>query len=194
MKINKSFVFAAIGLVSILVGAFIFHRIKSYDNEFKKVQNADELVITQLKKIRVAQKAYFDVHNRYASTWDSLVYFIENDKFAVVENKEKIEMINGEEKISTVADTLELISVYDSLQSKLKLPKDKLHTIADLPQEEGQFKLYVSSRNGENYIEVTDPKPVNPRRKPNADKHFEIVMKPLRFGSKSAITTKGNWE
>ena len=42
-----------------------------------------------------------------------------------------------------------------------------------------------------NVVEVRNPKPIDPDRKESNEAN---INKPLRFGSRTSITTAGNWE
>ena len=42
-----------------------------------------------------------------------------------------------------------------------------------------------------NVVEVRNPKPFDPNRKETNEAN---INKPLRFGSRTSITTAGNWE
>jgi hypothetical protein len=64
-----------------------------------------------------------------------------------------------------------------------------------VPDSENQFKIWADKINKSgvmvDVIEVIDPAPVDPtRREDNEIKN----RKPLRFGSRTDVTTSGNWE
>ncbi|HNS13678.1 MAG TPA: hypothetical protein PKM97_13790, partial [Bacteroidia bacterium] len=74
-------------------------------------------------------------------------------------------------------------------------PDADLNRIAFKPGTETKFEIYVGKvdRNGVmvDVIEVKDPTPDNPfRSEANEAKN----RKPLRFGSKTDVSTSGNWE
>lgn len=85
-----------------------------------------------------------------------------------------------------------LISFWD-YQFNPNVDISKLGEIPYLPSE--KFDIYVGKvdKNGlkVQVIEVRDPKPVNPVRKESNDAKNR---KPLRFGSRSDVSTSGNWE
>lgn len=75
-------------------------------------------------------------------------------------------------------------------------PNIDIKTIAIVPGSGGKtFDIFVeqSERNGIKIwvIEVKDPAPINPERK---EENEAKNKKPLRFGSKTDVTTAGNWE
>jgi hypothetical protein len=180
-------VIASLGLT------FADHRVKSFDDKFQRLNYADERIIESLVRIRLAEKAFFSVNDRYTEDFDSLAFFLSSGHFYITSKVEIIHSIRpGVDSVETLIDTLDQVSVYDSLKNKLNLKKASLSTIGNLPDEEGLFDIYVNSRNGQHFIEVSDPKPINPRRKSNALE--ETALNPLKFGSKASPTTKGNWE
>src|SRR5690606_11090711 len=74
-------------------------------------------------------------------------------------------------------------------------PKVYIKSLSVIPGSGKKFDLYTAAvdRNGikVRVIEAKDPDPSNPaRREENEAKN----RKPLRFGSKTDVTTAGNWE
>ena len=89
---------------------------------FNKVKNERyKKVINRLKDIRVSQIAYKDVKGYYANNFDSLINFIDNGIFTLIEKRDssyleydrtyRIDML----KEVIVIDTLGFVSVKDSL-------------------------------------------------------------------------------
>ena len=105
----------------------IFLSYKIYDSinkpiNFNKVKyNRYYDVIDRLKEIRTAQIAYKDVNGVYSNNFDSLVNFIDNGIFTLIEKRDssyleydriyRIDML----KEVVVVDTLGFVSVKDSL-------------------------------------------------------------------------------
>ena len=105
----------------------IFFSYKIYDSinkpiNFNKVKyNRYYDVIDRLKEIRTAQIAYKDVNGVYSNNFDSLVNFIDNGIFTLIEKRDssyleydriyRIDML----KEVVVVDTLGFVSVKDSL-------------------------------------------------------------------------------
>ena len=105
----------------------IFFSYKIYDSINKPI-NFNEVkynryydVIDRLKEIRTAQIAYKDVNGVYSNNFDSLVNFIDNGIFTLIEKRDssyleydriyRIDML----KEVVVVDTLGFVSVKDSL-------------------------------------------------------------------------------
>jgi len=75
-------------------------------------------------------------------------------------------------------------------------PNANLNRLAYVPgYDDVKFEIYAAEidKNGVmvDVIEVRNPKPFNPTRDENNDAKNK---KPLRFGSKTEVTTSGNWE
>jgi hypothetical protein len=75
-------------------------------------------------------------------------------------------------------------------------PKVDIKTLAVVPGSGGKnFDIFtqVKDRNGikVSVIEVKDPAPTNPERR---EKNEAKNRKPLRFGSRTDVSTAGNWE
>lgn len=70
-----------------------------------------------------------------------------------------------------------------------------IKTLGQLPNSDKTFDIFtdVITRNGikVSVIEVKDPAPINPERK---ESNEAKNRKPLRFGSRSDVSTAGNWE
>lgn len=185
----RALVFSTLLVFSLAVAWFVGYRLKTFNERFEEIKSADNLVIEQLKKIRLAQKVYLNVNKQYAPTWDTLVEFIGNGEIPLIQTHEEvITLANGQDSISIVVDTLAIIPAYDSLNSEIGLQKSELNKISQVPISNETFTLYTAVRKGEYLIEVKDPAPINPKRQEGGK------LKPLRFGSKAAASTKGNWE
>lgn len=190
MKGFKYAVFGGLLVASVCLAYFVTSRLQASNTEYVRIKTADSKVIEQLKKIRFAQKMYLDVHLKYASTWDTLALFINEGQIPIIQNKEIVTPgPDGKDQIEVQIDTLEVVSAFDSLRDEIGLTREQMHTIGQVPLEHGQeFELYTAERKGQYLIEVKDPAPVNPKRQEGGK------LKPLRFGSKAAASTKGNWE
>ena len=115
------------GIQVVLWVLCIFFSYKIYDSISKPI-NFNQIkynryydVIDRLKEIRTAQIAYKDVNGVYSNNFDSLVKFIDNGIFTLIEKKDssyleydrvyRIDML----KEIVVIDTLGFVSVKDSL-------------------------------------------------------------------------------
>ena len=150
-----------IGIQSFLWLLIVFFSYKIYSSinspiSFNKVKNERyKKVINRLKEIRTAQIAYKDVNGIYSDNFDSLVSFIENGIFTLVEKRDssfleynrtyRIDML----KEVIVIDTLGTVSVKDSLFKD----NDDYKLMSQIPIEGVDEKFTINSQiiNKNNY-------------------------------------------
>mgnify|MGYP004398654245 CR=1 FL=1 len=150
-----------IGIQSFLWLLIVFFSYKIYTSinspiNFNKVKNERyKKVINRLKEIRTAQIAYKDVNGIYSNNFDSLVSFIENGIFTLVEKRDssfleynrtyRIDML----KEVIVIDTLGTVSVKDSLFKD----NDDYKLMSQIPIEGIDEKFTINSQiiNKNNY-------------------------------------------
>ena len=150
-----------IGIQSILWLLIAFFSYKIYTSinspiNFNKVKTERyKKVINRLKEIRKAQIAYKDVNGIYSDNFDSLVSFIENGIFTLVEKRDssfleynrtyRIDML----KEVIVIDTLGTVSVKDSLFKD----NDNYKLMSQIPVEGVDEKFTINSQiiNKNNY-------------------------------------------
>ena len=75
-------------------------------------------------------------------------------------------------------------------------PNVDVRTLGEVPGNPGvKFEIFAGKveKSGlkVDVIEVKDPKPINPERK---ESNEQKARKPLRFGSRTDVSTAGNWE
>ena len=146
---------------SILWLLIVFFSYKIYTSinspiNFNKVKTERyKKVINRLKEIRTAQIAYKDVNGIYSNNFDSLVSFIENGIFTLVEKRDssfleynrtyRIDML----KEVIVIDTLGTVSVKDSLFKD----NDNYKLMSQIPIEGIDEKFTINSQiiNKNNY-------------------------------------------
>jgi hypothetical protein len=150
-----------IGIQSFLWLLIVFFSYKIYTSinspiNFNKVKTERyKKVINRLKEIRKAQIAYKDVNGIYSNNFDSLVSFIENGIFTLVEKRDssfleynrtyRIDML----KEVIVIDTLGTVSVKDSLFKD----NDDYKLLSQIPIEGVDEKFTINSQiiNKNNY-------------------------------------------
>ena len=150
-----------IGIQSFLWLLIVFFSYKIYTSinspiNFNKVKTERyKKVINRLKEIRTAQIAYKDVNGIYSNNFDSLVSFIENGIFTLVEKRDssfleynrtyRIDML----KEVIVIDTLGTVSVKDSLFKD----NDNYKLMSQIPIEGVDEKFTINSQiiNKNNY-------------------------------------------
>lgn len=195
-------IFTVVFIVSSLILAWVlFSSIKSSIDEEERIQTLEGKIVDKLVMIRDAQDAFKSVNGQYTSDWNKLVSFIDTGKFYIIDRKEVVIPLDyGADSIYVELDTIGTMSVMDSIFSTTKYPKFKLDQLAYVPvSEEGwenvKFKMWADKidKSGVlvDVIEVWNPKPVDPTRK---DSETRNSRRPLRFGSRTSVSTAGNWE
>ncbi|NVK84427.1 MAG: hypothetical protein HWE21_08900 [Cytophagia bacterium] len=180
-------------VVAIGVGYLLYDGINKTIEEAKEIERVEQRVIAKLEKIRSAEEAYLATYGDYADTWEKLIAYVDTGKIYLITRTEEIIMkaYQEEESIFTY-DTVGIKSVKDSLFS----PNFDPRTLPELPHAPGKyFSLYAkdSVRSGVSvdYIEVVDTYPFDRTRTEDND---IAQRRPLRFGSRTDITTAGNWK
>ena len=183
---------------SVGLAYYLYYAINTTIQETKRIATMEAAIIDQLKLIREAELGYKAVHGRYTSNWDSLMHFVDSGYFYITERIETVITLDyGADSTSVQIDTLGRVQVIDSLYNAHKYPNFNL---AELPYVPGitpkiKFLIWADKIKKANLlvssVEVWNPSPINPDR----DEESEInIKKPLRFGSRTNITTAGNWE
>jgi hypothetical protein len=180
----------ALGLAFYLVNSIKF----SIDEE-ARITTAESKVINKLKLIREAQIAFQSVNGEYANDWDSLLNFIEKGEIFLIQRREETVLLDyGAEETTLYLDTLGSVSVLDSIFSPY--PDFDTQNLVFVPGYDNiKFEFWASKieKGGVevDVVEVRNPKPFDPDRK---EANEANINKPLRFGSRTNITTAGNWE
>ncbi len=195
MKRKKLYIliFAPLLLVALCILFYEGKDILDRHYEKERIAETDRKVVQKLKKIRVAQKAYYAVNGSYTDSWSELISFLSEGNFPIVQTTETIIDVSGRDSSIIKIDTLSLVPVFDSLKAELQYDKrSELAALKYVPMADTTFTMYANEfgegRSKFHVVEVADPLPYNPRRKEGGD------LSPLKFGSRSAATTKGNWE
>ena len=174
---------------------YLVNSIKYSIDEEARINAAEDKVIEKLKMIRDAQIAFQSVNGKYANEWDSLLNFVENGNIFLIQRREETVLLDyGAEETTLYLDTLDKVKVIDSLFSSI--PNFKATNLIFVPGHENvKFEIWASKieKGGVevDVVEVRNPKPFDPNRK---EANEANINKPLRFGSRTSITTAGNWE
>lgn len=181
-------------IVSIGMAYFLIDSIRQDINEEERIAAIEAGVINKLQMIRDAEIAYQSVHGNYTSDWDKLISFIDTGRIYITQRSEQIITLDyGADSVIVEIDTLGTVSVKDSLFSETKYPSFDPENLAIIPGSEGkEFELYANEINKSGVMvdvfEARDVDPVNPARR------SESGRGPLRVGSRTEVTTAGNWE
>ena len=179
-------------LVSVGLAYFLISSISHDIQEEKRISAAEEKVRDKLMMIRSAQISYQAANGQFTSDWNKLISFVDTGKIYLTERKETIIQLDyGADSVIVDIDTLGSVAVIDSLFGS----DFDARTLPNVPDSDKQFKIWADKINKSgvmvDVIEVVDPDPVDPTRKESN----EIPnRKPLRFGSRTQVTTGGNWE
>jgi hypothetical protein len=179
-------------LVSIGLAYFLVSGIANDIEQEKVIRSVEAKVINKLMQIREAQQAYRSVNGAFTSDWDKLVNFVDTGVLYITERKETVIQLDyGADSISVEIDTLGSVQVKDSLYSS-DFQVDRLPYV---PDSDKKFLIWADKINKSgvmvDVIEIVDPDPVDPTR--NEENEIKN-RKPLRFGSRTDVTTAGNWE
>ncbi|MBT7850038.1 MAG: hypothetical protein HN714_00780 [Formosa sp.] len=170
-----------------------------------------KVVIENLKDIRDSELAHRTVTGQFQANWDSLVKFIETEKFTITQRRdstiidENLTRLYGVDttKEIVIIDTLDFVSVKDSLFGA----DPRYKTMMNIPTlEDGQkfeLKAGLLEQNGVN-IPVFEASVSKKVLLFDQDKNFvdlecevksvEGVNGPsLKVGSMDEINTNGNW-
>ncbi|PIB35553.1 hypothetical protein BFP72_09195 [Reichenbachiella sp. 5M10] len=190
--ISVAFLVISLGLAYYL-GDSIY---KSID-ESNRIERGEKAIIEKLTMIREAQIAYQAVNGQYTSDWAKLKSFVDSGQFYIVNKIEHIITLDyGADSVYVEIDTIGTVMVKDSVFSKKKFPKFDLATLDKVPgSETATFDMWADEidKGGVkvDVVEVKSTAPINPARKEDNEAR---TKKPLRFGSRTNITTAGNWE
>ena len=186
------------GIVALCLSFFLYYSINTSIEESQRIAKMEARIIEQLKMIREAELSYLAVNGRYTSDWDKLLAFVDSGKFYLTEKTEYVITLDyGADSTYVEIDTLGTVSVKDSIFKKSTWPRFNLSTLPYVPGVEPPTKFDIWADKIEksgvsvNAIEVKNPKPINPIRDEESEYN---TRKPLRFGSKTSVTTAGNWE
>lgn len=177
-------------------GYALYDGINSTIEEAKKIERVESTVRAKLEMIRSAQIAYQGTFGDYADSWEKLINYVDSGKIWLIQRTEKITMLAyGAEKSEFIYDTLGFRMVRDSLFKSAQYPNFDPWALPELPHAPGKyFSLYArdSVRSGVNvdYLEVVDVFPYDRTRSEDNDIPNRRY---LRFGSRTEITTAGNW-
>ncbi len=181
-------------IVALGLAYFLIDRIKFKIDEEDRIANVERNVINKLKMIRDAQIAYRAVKGSYTSTPEKLIDFVKTGRIYITQKKEQIILLSyGRDSLVVQIDTLGTVSVMDSLFNERKYPNFDADRLLVIPGTGGkQFEMFADkiekSGVSVDVFEVRDTDPVNPSRRLNNNERA------LRVGSKTDVTTSGNWE
>ncbi len=178
--------------------------------KFNQVKNERYTkVIDRLKDIRTAQIAHKDVNGFYADNFDSLVSFIDNGIFTVIEKRDssyleynrtyRIDMLKEVE----IVDTLGFVSVKDSLFGNNESYKMMAKVPINGTDSEFSIKADIIDKNGYQVpvfeVKVKKDIVLFDQNKDLLDQENKVVSvdgvngSEIILGSMTDVSTSGNW-
>lgn len=193
MNITRIFTLVFL-LIAGSIAYYLYDRVKFSIEEEQRIAQVEAQVIGKLQFLRDAEIFYKDVNGQYTSDWNKLRSFIDTGTMYITERREITKLLDyGAEETIIEVDTLASIPVGDSLFSNPAYRKYDLNTMENVPFTNAKFELFADKidRNNQqvNVFEIKDTDPVNPARRGE-----ESIKGPLRVGSRTEVTTSGNWE
>tara|TARA_B100000927_G_scaffold2606_1_gene2020 strand:- start:39 stop:695 length:657 start_codon:yes stop_codon:yes gene_type:complete len=166
-------------------------------------------VIDRLKDIRTAQIAHKDVNGFYANNFDSLVSFIDNGIFTVIEKRDssyleynrtyRIDMLKEVE----IVDTLGFVPVKDSLFGDNESYKMMAKVPIEGTDSEFSIKADIIDKNGYQVpvfeVKVKKDIVLFDQNKDLLDQENKVISvdgvngPEIILGSMSDVSTSGNW-
>ena len=178
--------------------------------KFNKVKNERyNQVINRLKDIRNAQIAHKDVTGFYANNFDSLVSFVDNGIFTLIEKRDssyleynrlyRIDMLKEVE----IIDTLGFVSVKDSLFGQNESYKMMAKVPIQGSDSEFSIKADIIDKNGYQVpvfeVKVAKDIVLFDQNKDLLDQENKVISvdgvngREIILGSMSEVSTSGNW-
>ena len=178
--------------------------------KFNQVKNERYTkVIDRLKDIRTAQIAHKDVNGFYANNFDSLVNFIDNGIFTLIEKRDssyleynrtyRIDMLKEVE----IVDTLGFVSVKDSLFGNNESYKMMAKVPIDGTDSEFSINADIIDKNGYQVpvfeVKVRKDIVLFDQNKDLLDQENKVISvdavngPEIILGSMTDVSTSGNW-
>ncbi len=193
-------IFFASQIYSSINGPIKFNQVKN--DRYTKV-------IDRLKDIRSAQIAHKDVNGFYANNFDSLVSFIDNGIFTLIEKRDssyleynrtyRIDMLKEVE----IIDTLGFVSVKDSLFGNNESYKMMAKVPIDGTDSEFSIKADIIDKNGYQVpvfeVKVKKDIVLFDQNKDLLDQENKVISvdgvngPEIILGSMTDVSTSGNW-
>ena len=206
---KKRALFFFLWCLSIFFAAQIYSSING-PIKFNKVKNERYTqVINRLKDIRNAQIAHKDVTGFYANNFDSLVSFVDNGIFTLIEKRDssfleynrlyRIDMLKEVE----IVDTLGFVSVKDSLFGQNESYKMMAKVPIQGSDSEFSIKADIIDKNGYQVpvfeVKVAKDIVLFDQNKDLLDQENKVISvdgvngREIILGSMSEVSTSGNW-
>lgn len=207
----KSLILIGLWAIIIFLGYITFMSVYGEIQFNQLKEKRYKVVIENLKDIRDAQLAHKTVTGQFQNNWDSLVRFIENEKFTITQRRDSTvidEVLTRRYGVDTtkdivIVDTLGYVPVKDSLFGADPRYKTMMNVPVGKPDEKFKLQTGVINQNNINIpvFEASVEKDIllydqdkNLVKKEKEVVSVEGVNGPtLKVGSMEEVNTNGNW-
>ena len=194
----------------VILGYLLYDGIAGTIIREQQIRDSEALVRDKLILVRAAEKAYLSQKGKYTADWDSLAIFLKTDSIYITEETEIYSMRTpddpdfytlGAEKVEIQVDTIEVITAMQAVRNEL--PEENLFLkninpdrLAFIPgKDEKKFDIFVDKIEKSGVmIDVIEVVNRFPEDKSRDDDNENPRRRFLRFGSRTEVTTAGNWE
>jgi hypothetical protein len=191
MKIQKIVGYVLIPVI-LFLSWYLINAFRVPILEQKRIAQIESQVIEKLKMIRTAEQAYLAVNGKYCGDWAELEKFINEGEFKIVDKKEIDYDSAGKSYSKFIYTDLGTVAVKDSIFPTRNYPNFNAASLKVIPGSGKIFDLFADKIDVSGVVvdvfEAKDVAPENPKRKANKNE------KALRVGSRTEVTTSGNWE
>ena len=207
----KSLILVGLWAIIIFLGYITFMSVYGEIQFNQLKEKRYKVVIENLKDIRDAQLAHKTVTGQFQNNWDSLVNFIENEKFTITQRRDSTvidEVLTRRYGVDTtkdivIIDTLGYVPVLDSLFGADSRYKTMMNVPVGKKGEKFKLQTGVINQNNINIpvFEASVEKDIllydqdkNLVKKEKEVVSVEGVNGPtLKVGSMEEVNTNGNW-
>ena len=210
-KKYKSLILVSLWAVIILLSYMTFMSIYGEIRFNQEKERRYKVVIENLKDIRDSQLAHKTVKGTFQNNWDSLVKFIENERFTITQRRDSTiidKFLTSRYGVDTtkdivIIDTLGFVGVQDSLFGADKRYKTMMDIPEGKPNQKFKLETGYVPQNGMNIpvFEASVDKSILlfDQDKNLVDKEKEVMSvegvngPTLKVGSMEEVNTNGNW-
>jgi len=183
----------------LLIGVFAYFLYQSIAEPIKftdEKKRRKELVVNNLKDIRISQELFREITDSFATNFDSLIYVLKNDSIPVIKT------IGNPDEISSIED-VEYDTIYFSALDSIKILKIDLDSLKYVPFSNGKvFSMSAAEidyqKTKVNVVEVgTRYKDFMGIYSDKKYQKYETGYDPdnfVKFGDLNSPNLTGNWE
>jgi|TARA_B100000767_G_scaffold8551_1_gene8408 hypothetical protein len=210
-KKYKSYILFGLWAIIIYLGYITFMSVYGEIKFNQLKEKRYKVVIENLKDIRDAELAHRSVTGQFQGNWDSLVKFIENEKFTITQRRDstiidkELTRLYGVDttKDIIIVDTLGFVSVLDSLFGVDSRYKTMMNVPVGKQDQLFELKSGLLDQNGINIpvfeASVSKKLILFDQDKNLVDLESDVVSvegvngPSLKVGSMEEVNTNGNW-